>query len=39
MADALAPDLRGAVAMAEQAIDSGAAARKLDQLKKHFPIG
>jgi anthranilate phosphoribosyltransferase len=34
----LANDLRGAVAMAAQAIDSGSAARKLEQLQKKFPV-
>jgi anthranilate phosphoribosyltransferase len=34
----LADGLRSAVAMAAEAIDSGAAAQKLDQLKKHFPV-
>jgi anthranilate phosphoribosyltransferase len=33
-----ADGLRAAVAMAAQAIDSGAAAHKLDQLKKNFPF-
>jgi len=37
MADVFANDLRGAVDMAAQAIDSGAAARKLEQLKENFP--
>jgi anthranilate phosphoribosyltransferase len=34
----LAHDVHAAVAMAAQAIDSGSAAGKLDQLKKNFPV-
>lgn len=37
VAASMAGDLRGASAMAAQAIDSGAAAGKLDQLRKNFP--
>jgi anthranilate phosphoribosyltransferase len=37
MAGVRAHDLRGAVDMAAQAIDSGSAAHKLEQLKKNFP--
>jgi anthranilate phosphoribosyltransferase len=36
-AASMAIDLRAMVAMAAQAIDSGAAAHKLEQLKKNFP--
>lgn len=35
---AVANDLRGAVDMAAHAIDSGSAARKLEQLRKNFPV-
>jgi anthranilate phosphoribosyltransferase len=38
VASSMAGDLHGAAAMAAQAIDSGAAAHKLDQLRKNFPI-
>ena len=38
MAGVHANDLRGAVDMAAQAIDSGSAAHKLEQLKKNFPV-
>ncbi len=34
----LAPDLLAGMALAAQAIDSGAARHKLDQLKKYFPF-
>jgi anthranilate phosphoribosyltransferase len=34
----LADNLRSAVALAAQAIDSGAATQKLDRLKKNFPV-
>jgi len=38
LADSLAHGLRGAVDMAAQAVDSGAAAGKLEQLRKKFPV-
>ena len=38
LAAGLTDSLRSAVAMAAQAIDSGAAAGKLEQLKKKFPV-
>ncbi len=38
LADDLAHGLREAVAMAARAIDSGAAAGKLEQLRKKFPV-
>jgi len=38
VAGSMAVDLRTAVAMAAQAIDSGSAAHKLEQLKKNFPV-
>jgi anthranilate phosphoribosyltransferase len=38
MLAALAPDLRSGVALAARAIDSGAAANKLELLVTHFPL-
>jgi anthranilate phosphoribosyltransferase len=34
----LAEDLRKGVKLAEKAIDSGAAGRKLEELRKKFPV-
>jgi anthranilate phosphoribosyltransferase len=38
LASGLAKDLRRGVELAEKAIDSGAAAKKLDQLRRKYPI-
>jgi anthranilate phosphoribosyltransferase len=37
VASELAKDLRNGVELAEKSIDSGAAATKLDELRKKFP--
>jgi len=38
LAGGLAKDLRNGVELAEKSIDSGAAAKKLDQLREKFPV-
>jgi anthranilate phosphoribosyltransferase len=38
VASGLAKDLRNGAQLAEKSIDSGAAARKLDELRKKFPV-
>jgi anthranilate phosphoribosyltransferase len=38
VAAGMAPDLRSAMALAGQSIDSGAARRRLEQLQIKFPV-